>query len=53
MIANETTLLETKITQKLTTIGHHMAFNNEQSPYCIVIYKRPRNDTCKTIQKRN
>ena len=24
------------MTQKLTTIGHHTAFNNEQSPYRIV-----------------
>ena len=35
---------ETKMTQKLTTIGHRTAFNNEQSPYRIVSYKRPRND---------
>ena len=33
---------ETKITQKLTTIGHRKAFNNEQSPYRIVSYKMPR-----------
>ena len=32
---------ETKMTQKLTTIGHCAAFNNEQSPYLIMccIYK--------------
>ena len=40
MIANETTHPhETKMTQKLTTIGHRRAFNNEQSPYRIVSYK--------------
>ena len=33
---------ETKMTQTLTTIGHRTAFNNEQSPYLIVSYKRPR-----------
>ena len=30
---------ETKMKQKLTTIGHRTAFNNEQSPYRIVSYK--------------
>ena len=39
-----------KMKQKLITIGHRTAFNNEQSPYCIVSYKRPRNNNCKTIQ---
>ena len=32
---------ETKMTQTLTFIGHGTAFNNEQSPYRIVSYKRP------------
>ena len=41
-----------QMTQKLTTIGHRTAFNNEQSPYRIVSYKRPRNDKCKTIKTR-
>ena len=41
-----------QMTQKLTTIGHRTTFNNEQSPYRIVRYKRPRNDKCKTIQTR-
>ena len=36
--------------QKLTTIGHCMDFNNEQSPYCIVSYKRLQNEKCQTIQ---
>ena len=27
-----------QMTQKVKTIGHRMAFNNEQSPYCIVSY---------------
>ena len=31
-----------KMTQTLTTIGRRTAFNNEQSPYRIVSYKRPR-----------
>ena len=39
-----------QMTQKLTTIGHCMAFNNEPTPYRIVSYKMPRNDNCKTIQ---
>ena len=39
-------------TQKLTTIGHRTAFNNEQSPEAIVSYKRSRNDKFKTIQTR-
>ena len=43
---------DTKMTQKLTTIGHRMAFNNEQSPYRIVSYKRPRNDNEKKQFKR-
>ncbi|XP_071124121.1 adhesion G protein-coupled receptor B3-like [Mytilus edulis] len=39
MIANETTIHKR---QTLTTIGRRTAFNNEQSPYRIVSYKRPR-----------
>ena len=53
MIANETTLHKTKMTQKLTTIGHHTAFNNEQSPYCIVSYKRPQIDNVKQFKQEN
>ena len=41
MIANETTLHKTKMTQKLTTIGHHTALNQKQSPYRIVAIKGP------------
>ena len=41
-----------QITQKLTTIGHRTAFNNDQNPYHIVRYNRPRNDKCKPIQTR-
>ena len=37
----------TKMTQKLTTVSHRTAFNNEQSPYRIVSYKRPRNNDVK------
>ena len=43
---------ETKTTHKLTTIGHHTAFNNEQSPYDRVSYKRPGNEKCETVQTR-
>ena len=42
---------ETKMTQKLTTIGHWMAFNNEHSLYRIVIYKRPQNDDVKQFKR--
>ena len=31
---------KTKMTQTLTTIGHRTAFNNEQSPYRTVSYKK-------------
>ena len=41
-----------QMTQKLTTIGQGMAFNNGQSPYYIVSYKWPQNDNCKTIKRR-
>ena len=33
-----------QMTQKLITIGHCTAFNNEQIQYCIVTYKRPQNE---------
>ena len=39
--------------QKLTTIGHRTAFNNEQSPYRIVSYKRPRNNNVKQFKREN
>ena len=39
MIANEKAL--DQMTQKLTALGHRSAFNNDQSPYRIVSYKRP------------
>ena len=41
MIANETTVHKRPKIQTLTTIDHRTAFNNEQSPYRIVSYKRP------------
>ena len=44
---------ETKMTQKLTTIGHRTVFSNEQSPYRIVSYKRPRNDNVKQFKREN
>ena len=37
-----------QMTQKLTTIGHHMAIN-EQNPYPIVSNKRSRNSPSKMI----
>ena len=43
----------TKMIQKLTTIGHNTAFNNEQSPYRIVSYKRPRNDNVNQFKLEN
>ena len=50
-IANETT--RDQMTQLLTTIGHRTAFNNEQRPYRIVSYKRPRNDNVKQFKREN
>ena len=44
---------ETKMTQTLTTIGHPMIFNNEQSPYRIVSYKRPSYDNVKQFKREN
>ena len=44
---------ETKMTQKLTTIGHRTAFNNEQIPYRILSFKRPRNDDVKQFKREN
>lgn len=41
-----------QITSNLTNIVHHTAFSNEQNPYCIVSYKSPRDDKCKTIKAR-
>ena len=42
----------TEMTQKLESIGHCMTFNNEQTPYCKFIFKRPCNYKCQTIQTR-
>ena len=39
--------------KSLTTIGHRTAFNNEQSPYRIVSYKRPRYDNVKQFKREN
>ena len=53
MIANETTLHNRpNDTEIKNNRSYRSAFNNEQSPYRIVIYKRPWNDKCKTIQTR-
>ena len=46
MIANETTLHK-------RPKWHRTAFNNEQSPYRIVSYKRPRNDNVKQFKQEN
>ena len=40
-----------QMTQTLTTIGHRIAINNEQSQYRIVSYKRPRNDNVKQFKR--
>ena len=54
MIANETVHHKRpKMTRKLTTIGHHMAINNEQSQYPIISYKKPRNDNIKQYKGEN
>ena len=51
MIANETTLHKRpKMTQKLTTIGHRTAFNNDQNLYRLVSNKRPKKDKWKAIK---
>lgn len=49
MIAYETTVQHRhrKLPQKLTIIGHHAAFNEEQSPYCIVSHKKSPKKTKK------
>ena len=39
------------MTQTLTTIGHRTAFQNKQSPYRIVSYKRPRYDNVKQYKR--
>ena len=44
---------KTKMTQTITTIGHRTAFNNEQSPYRIVSYNRPRYDNVKEFKQEN
>ena len=41
-----------QMTQKLKTIGHRTAFNNERCPYRIVSYKRPRNDNLKQFNEK-
>ena len=50
----DNSLQETKMTQKVTTIGPRTAFNNEQSLYCILLvrYKRPRNDDVKQFKQK-
>ena len=54
MIANETTVHQRpKMTHTLTIIGHRTAFNNEQSPYRIVSYKKPRYDNVKQFKREN
>ena len=41
------------MTQKLTTIGHRSAFNNEKITYRIVSYKRHQNDNVKQFKREN
>ena len=40
-----------QMTQKLITIGHRTAFNNEQSPHNLVSYKGSRNDKVKQLKR--
>lgn len=40
---------ETKMTQKLASVGNRMTFKNGQNQYCTNSYKTPRKDKCKTI----
>ena len=40
------------MTKKLTILGHHKAFNYEQSLFCIVCSIRTQNDKWKTNQTR-
>ena len=42
-----------QVTQELTTIGYRTVFNNEQSSYGIVSYKRPQNDKCKQFKRKS
>ena len=44
---------ETKMAQKLTTIGHRTAINDEQSRCRKVNDKRPRNDNVKQFKREN
>ena len=40
---------ETKWHKSIFTSGQCMALNNEQNPYCLVSYKRPRNYEFQTL----
>lgn len=51
MIAMGQLFTSDQITQNLTTIGHRMAFENEQNRYRIVKYKRHRRDKCKQFKR--
>ena len=42
---------ETKMTQKLTTIGHRTDFNNQQNPYRIFSHKEAPKRQCKTFKR--
>ena len=53
MIANETTLHKRPNDTEFTTIGHCMAFNNEQSPYRIVCHKMPEMTNVKQFKLKN
>ena len=53
MIAMRQLSTRDQMTQKLTTIGHCTAFNNEQSQYNLVSYERPQNDSVKQIKQDN
>ena len=53
MIANVTTLHKRPNDTEIKTQGHLTAFNNDQSPYRIVSFKRPRNDNVKQFKQEN
>ena len=54
MIANESNLHKRSNDKKNNmNYGSQYGLNTNQSPYCIVSYRRPRNDKYKTIQTRN
>ena len=52
MITNETTLHKRPNDTKINNLGHRTAINNEQRPYRIVSFKRPRNINVKLFEQK-